>query len=95
MRNAASDIRTRAERGIDPHVPVASDALTEVVKNFIELHAKKNRSWQETERIFYRYVLPEWRGKQMRDIDQDYVTALLDSITSSFRQVGRPFRRWI
>jgi len=81
VRDAARNIRTRAKRGIDPRRQLASDVFEDVVKNFIDLHAKKNnRSWRETQRIFDRYVLPEWRFKKMADIDKDHVTALLDKI---------------
>jgi hypothetical protein len=81
VRRAASDIRNRAATmGIDPRRPVASDVFEDVVKDFVELHASKNRSCAETQRIFDRYVLPEWRFKRITDIDKDHVTLLLDKI---------------
>jgi hypothetical protein len=81
VRRAASDIRNRAATlGIDPRRPIASDVFEDVVKEFLE-HAKtKNLSYDETERIFKRYVLPEWKNLRMGDIDRDRVTALLDKI---------------
>jgi integrase len=96
VRTAASDIRNRAKtQGIDPRRPIESDVCEDAVKHFIELHAKKNRSWQETQRIFDRYVLPEWRFKRMGDIDKNAVTALLDKIEQKKikykgRQLGGP-----
>ena len=42
VRTAASDIRNRAKtQGIDPRRPIELDVCEDVVKNFIELHAKK------------------------------------------------------
>lgn len=45
------------------------------MRNFIELHAKKNRRWKETERIFNTYVLPEWRDFNIGDINRQHVAA--------------------
>jgi integrase len=59
---------------------VASNVFEDVVKDFIELHAKKNQTWPETQRVFDRYVLPQWRYKSIKDIDKDAVTDLLDKI---------------
>ena len=81
VRDAARDIRNRARRGIDPERSVASDAFHAVVKDFIDLHAKKYRSWKEAERILNTYVVPEWQGLKIGDITRrDHVTPLLDSI---------------
>jgi hypothetical protein len=81
MRRAASDIRNRArDQGIDPRRPVASNVFEDVVKDFIELHAKKNRTWKETQRVLDRYVLPKWRHKSIKDIDKSTVSDLLDKI---------------
>jgi hypothetical protein len=81
MRRAASRIRTRAkDQGIDPRRPPISNAFEDVVKDFMELHAKKNRSWPETQRTFDRYVLPQWRDKSIKDINKNEVTYLLDRI---------------
>jgi hypothetical protein len=80
VRDAARDARTRAKRGIDPRKPVESDAVADVIAKFIDLHASKNRSGDETKRILYRYVLAEWGKDRIGDIDQDRVTALLDKI---------------
>jgi hypothetical protein len=85
MRRAASDIRNRAkDQGIDPRRPVASDVFADVVKDFIELHAKPNtRSWKETERIFNTYVLPEWGNEKIGNIKRGkHVTTLLDKIAA-------------
>jgi hypothetical protein len=81
MRRAASDIRSRSQtQGIDPRRPLASDLFEGVVKDFIELKAKKTKTWRETQRYFDRYVLPQWRNKSIKDIDKDAVTHLLDRI---------------
>ena len=81
VRIAVSDLRNNAKHGIDPKRRLLSDAFEQVVGNFIQLHAKKhNRTWAETQRIFDRYVLPEWRDLNVGEITQDHVTALLDKI---------------
>ena len=80
VRDAARDARTRAKRGIDPRRPVELDVVADVVAKFLDLHARKNRSYDETERIFVRYVLPEWKNLRMGDIDKARVNALLDKI---------------
>jgi hypothetical protein len=81
MRSATSDIRNRAKtQGIDPRRPIASNVFEDVVKDFIELKAKKTKTWQETQRIFDRYVLPQWRYKSINDIDKAAVTTLLDKV---------------
>ncbi len=81
VRRAASDIYNRAKLGIDPRRPVASDVFEDVVTDFIELHAKNNRSCKETQRIFNTYVLPEWRYLKIGDITREkHITPLLDKI---------------
>jgi hypothetical protein len=81
VRDAANDIRARARDGNDPRRPVASGLFEDVVSDFIELYAKNNRSWKETERIFNTYVLPDWRYLKIDDITRDkHVTPLLDKI---------------
>ena len=75
MRAATSDIRNHAKtQGIDPRRPLGSNVFEDVVKDFIELKAKKTKTWRETQRIFDRYVLPEWRYKSIKDIDTDAVS---------------------
>jgi hypothetical protein len=83
VRDRAAEIRINAKKGVDPKRPKLSDAFEDVVKNFIELHAKKNnRSWRETQRIFNTYVLPEWRNLSITQIKRRDVSDLLDKIES-------------
>jgi hypothetical protein len=59
-------IRNRAkDQAIDPRCSLASNLFEDVVKNFIDVHAKKNLA--ETQRIFDRYVLPQWDYKSIDD----------------------------
>jgi hypothetical protein len=60
MRLVAQLIRRSAEKGTDPRRELPSNAFGKIVKNFIEMHTKKNRTWKETQRIFDTYVLPQW-----------------------------------
>jgi hypothetical protein len=81
VRNEAAQIRINTKKGIDPKRPALSSAFDRVVEDFIELHAKKNtRSWQETQRIFNTYILPQWRDLDITEIKRSTVTALLDKI---------------
>lgn len=87
LRGRASVLRENAKRhGMDPHNEdgTESDLFADVVKNFLELHAKKRRAYKETERIFNRYVLPEWgnEGQNLKigDIKKKTVAHLLDKI---------------
>src|SRR5262245_25393256 len=81
IRHAAYNIRERAKRGLDPKRPIASGLFEDVAKDFIQLHARKNRTWKETQRIFNTYVLPEWRHLLITDITREqHVTPLLDKL---------------
>jgi hypothetical protein len=93
IRNAARDIRNRAEHGIDPKRPVASGLFEDVVKNFLALHAKKNRTFKETERIFSTYVLPEWRYLLITDITREkHVIPLLDKLVQKKFKVQKTLK---
>jgi hypothetical protein len=80
VRDRVAVIRANAKNGIDPRREVPSGSFAIVVENFLDLHAKKKRSWKETDRIFRTYVLPEWEGRKIGDITRADVTALLDKI---------------
>ena len=103
VRLAASDIFNRAKsQGIDPRRPPASGGFADVVKVFLEEHASKKRSYREIERIFARYVLPEWGLREITDIERNDVAVLLSKIKNKKvkYRVGRsahrpsPVRRW-
>jgi hypothetical protein len=77
----ASAVRNNAKDGINPRWEVPSDSFPKVVENFLNLYAKKkNLTWDETERVFNTYVLPEWKDRKIGDITRDDITALLDKI---------------
>jgi integrase len=55
---------------------------------FIERHAKKNRSWRDSQAIFNLHVLPQWGNRPITDIACADVAALLDVVedqTSVYR----------
>jgi integrase len=83
-RTEAARIRLLAKEGRDPKRPppdTRSGNFHEKVARFIEGHAKKNnRFWQETERIFKSYVLPEWHARNVEDIKKSDVADLLNRI---------------
>jgi integrase len=59
----------------------APDTVDRIVDQFIARYAKpKNRSWQETERIFRRYVIPAWGKLPITEITRRDIIALLDPI---------------
>jgi hypothetical protein len=96
VRVAASDIFNRAKtQGIDPRRPPASGGFADVVKVFMEEHASKKRSYREIERIFDRYVLPEWGTREITDIERNDVAVLLSKIKNGKvkyqgRELGSP-----
>ena len=64
----------QAKRGQPKHFVAA------VCADFIERHAKKNRRWQETERILKRHVVPTWGSRPIASVKRSEIVALLDSI---------------
>ena len=62
------------------------DVFKNVVDQFIERHAMRNRSWPEVRRMFEHDVLPFWGERQLGDITRRDVLDLLDRLTD--RGVG-------
>jgi integrase len=60
----------------------AVDSVEKIIAQFIELYAKRNRSWRATQRIFKNDVLPAWKGRNIHDITKRDVLALLDKIAA-------------
>lgn len=59
-----------------------SNRLDHVSDEFIERYAKpKNRSWQETQRILNREVIPHWGKRSVSDISRRDVITLIDDIS--------------
>jgi hypothetical protein len=90
-RARARRIRIDTENGLDPRRPSASGGFAKIVEVFMEDHAKYNRSRKETQRIFDRYVLPEWGSKEISDIRRLDVTLLLAKIKSGKIKYKRKF----
>jgi hypothetical protein len=80
IRDDARQVRTDARAGNDPKRPRPTGKFAETVADFIEDHAKQNRTWPETKRIFDRYVTPEWADKNIEDIAKGDVSDLLSNI---------------
>ena len=68
-REIGREALKKVARGIDPALDrkvsqakiAATPTVAEAAAEFIERYAKpRNKSWQETDRIFKRYVLPAW-----------------------------------
>jgi hypothetical protein len=82
-RSDAARIRDDAAKGHNPKRPKLADKPFEkVVDEFISDHAKNNRTWRETRRIFDCYVTPEWWGRRLEDIKRSDVMALLRKIAA-------------
>jgi hypothetical protein len=81
VRDRARQIRMDAKSGIDPKRPRLSGNFKAVVARFIDEHAKRNnQTWKETQRIFDRYVVPEWQDRNVEEIKKDDVSQLLNRI---------------
>ena len=80
----ADDAASHAAKGIDPRTVVQRKdgprQFGAIVETFMERHASKNKTANETQRIFDRYVLPEWRNRQITEITRRDVADLLDKI---------------
>ncbi len=57
--------------------------IREAAEEFIERYAKpKNRSWEQTQRIFDVYVFPEWGDRLLHSIERRDINDLLDGIVA-------------
>jgi|WetSurMetagenome_2_1015567.scaffolds.fasta_scaffold38774_1 integrase len=86
-REEASRVLKDCRGGIDPRkarqaAKVEANTLVweRVVELFIEKHAKKHRTWRQSESIFRRRVTPKWRGKLLSEITRADVVKLLDGV---------------
>ncbi|MCW5699258.1 MAG: integrase arm-type DNA-binding domain-containing protein [Rhodospirillales bacterium] len=59
-----------------------------IVEAFLTRHASRNRTADETRRVFERYVLPTWRGRQIDEISRRDVAELLDKVEDCRIDVG-------
>jgi integrase len=97
-RKKAQELIGRAVGGDDPGAArdtakaiAAGDlpggSFGEAVTTFLERHAKKNRSWRETDRIFRVYVLPDWKLSPMAGFKRSDVVRLLDRVETENGEV--------
>jgi integrase len=61
---------------------LAADTVAAVAKDFIVRYVEKEklRSQPEIERVFAKYILPQWADRPLSEIKRDDVTKLLDHI---------------
>jgi len=92
-REEAEKLQGDYKRGLDPMARLQGErrdaetvrkapkrSVAIIVVEFIERHAKKNRSWQETQRILNRHVVTAWGKRQIGEITRSNVNELLDEI---------------
>lgn len=93
-REEADTLRGDYIRNLDPMARVQAGRRAEeakqkapkrsveaIAKEFVERYAKKrNRSWEETQRILNHDVIPAWGKRQISDISRADVNELLDTI---------------
>lgn len=65
------------------------DNFKAVAERFIELRAKRNRSWAETERLLRHGPISEWGERHIADIRRADVADLIDGITKRSPAVAR------
>jgi integrase len=86
-RAKAKDVLAGIANGEDPGetkrvaVRAASETVEVVAQIFIERYAKpRNRTWQETERLIARNILPAWGRRPIASIKRHDAIALLDGL---------------
>jgi integrase len=95
-RRLVAEARHLREQGIDPaaqrHAARAiavemaerseTDSVAALATLFIERHAKKRRTWKQTEDTFHRLILPKWRGRTVHDIRRRDIIELVEGIAT-------------
>ncbi len=89
-RRWAHEVAAQCKQGIDPREEerrllleaemAGGRRFDQVVNQFIERYAKKNKTWTETSAIFNRHVLPRWKERQLDEISRADVASLLDEV---------------
>jgi integrase len=80
---ALADGRDPADELAARRAPSRGD-FAEMVEKFIRLHVKpNNRTWRERERIFTKYIVPEWRDRSPGEVKRRDVAELLDKIEAN------------
>jgi len=88
-RREALRLRGLIASGHDPKRQRISGNVAEVIERYISERASKNRTGSETERILRRYVLPEWKHRDVEKIERSDITALLDKIAEGRIRYGK------
>ncbi|MNS90360.1 Prophage CP4-57 integrase [compost metagenome] len=65
------------------------DTFKAVAERFIDLRAKRNRSWQETERLLRHGPVAQWGGRHIGDIRRADVADLIDGIARRSPAIAR------
>lgn len=89
-RTWASEVIEKCRKGVDPRNEDRRLALEakkkdrlrfeSVVEDFMKRHGSKNRTADETQRIFDKYALPQWGDRQIHEVTRSDVNELLDKI---------------
>ena len=71
----------RSTSALNGRITICKRSVEAIAKEFVERYAKKrNRSWQETQRILNHDVIPAWGKRPISDIRRADVNELLDAI---------------
>lgn len=82
-RGLVADGRDPADELAARRAPSKGD-FAQTVDKFVRLYAKpNNRTWEETEWIFKKYVTPGWRTRSVSEIKRRDVAELLDTIETN------------
>lgn len=88
-RELARRIKVQVAAGGDPSLErrqarnaPQSDRVDDIVETFLEKHARQNRSYAETERIFRREVLPKLGRRRIDEVSKSDAVVLLDQIVA-------------
>jgi integrase len=89
-RAQAAEVGRLIEQGIDPaarqrdvdHPVVDDDSVEALAALFIERHAKKRRTWRQTEDTFRRLIFPAWRGRRVQEIKRRHIIELVEHIAA-------------
>ncbi|HEY1559669.1 MAG TPA: site-specific integrase [Caulobacteraceae bacterium] len=86
-RTAASDMLKKLRAGKDPRADrkdqeAIADRLQweRVAETFIDKHAKKNRTWKQTETYLAHWVTPHWKGQPISAVTRSDVATILDAV---------------
>ncbi|MDA2927999.1 integrase arm-type DNA-binding domain-containing protein [Acidobacteria bacterium AH-259-G07] len=85
-RAEAEAALAQLRQGIDPTMAKAEegqaepDTFSQVVREFVERYAKRNKTWSETERILNHEAVSKWKKRPIQEINRADILRLLDGI---------------